>query len=113
MEEILDEFAGEWLITKVHGYTDAELHQGEPARIVFWGDETADLTCAGHFVTLDVRFGETIEGLPAVEFKESRQPGQKRVTVSGLGAIRRSRKTLEGSLTIGGRARAFTAKWEG
>lgn len=113
-EEVRDQFEGDWLITKVHGYTDAELHKTEPARLTFWTDDTADLECAGHSVTLDVQFGETLEGLPAVTFKGQRAPGRKRVTVSGVGLIRASKgKTLEGSLTIGGRARAFTAKWEG
>ena len=98
-EGVRDDFVGDWRITSVHGYTDAELHEGEPARISFEGDLTAVLVCAGVDVTLDVQFGETLEGLSAATFRGRRPPGQKRVTVSGLAAIRRSGRTLEGSLT--------------
>lgn len=109
-EEIREQFMGDWRITKVNGYTEAELHEGEPARLTFWEDETAELVCAGHDVDLDVQFDETVDGLAAVAFKGRGRAGQKRVTVSGLGAIRHTGKTLEGSLRIGGRARAFTAQ---
>lgn len=110
MEEICDHFAGEWRIVRVHGYSEAELNAGEPARITFWEDGTGELTCAGVSAVLDVDYGETLEGMSAVTFKGRRAPGEKRSAVSGLGAIRWESEKLEGSVRIGGRARAFVAE---
>ena len=108
-EEICDQFAGEWRIVRVHGYSDAERDAGSPASLTFWEDGTGDLTCAGVSVVIDVEYGETLEGLSAITFEGRRAPGEKRSAVSGLGAIRK-RGGLAGSVTIGGRARAFVAK---
>ena len=110
MEEICDHFAGDWKIVKVHGYSEAELNAGEPARITFWEDGTGLLTCAGVTKALEVDYGETLEGMSAVTFKSRRAPGEKRSTVSGLGAIQWKSEKLEGSVKIGGRARAFVAE---
>ena len=109
VEEVRAAFAGDWRITKLHGYTDAELQEGEPPRITFWEDGTGELVCGGMDVNVDVRYGETMEGLAAVTFKGRRSSGEKRASVSGLGAIQRGGKALQGSVTIGGRARGFTA----
>jgi hypothetical protein len=110
VEEICDHFAGDWPLVSVRGSTEAELNAGEPARITFWEDGTGEVVCAGVHAILDADYGETLEGLPAIQFKGRRSAGEKRSTVSGLGAIRRGGKKLEGSLKIGGRARAFVAK---
>ena len=110
MEEIGDHFAGDWRIVRVHGYSETQLNTGEPARMTFWEDGTGDLACAGVSVVLDVEYDETLEGSSAVIFKSRRAAGERRSAVSGLGAIKRDGDTLEGSLKIGGRARAFVAK---
>jgi hypothetical protein len=110
VEEICDHFAGDWRIVRVHGYSEAELNAGEPARITFWEDGTGELLCAAVNAVLDVDYGETLEGLSAITFKGRRSAGEKRSVVSGLGAIRLDGKRLEGSLKIGGRARAFVAE---
>lgn len=110
MGEICDEFAGDWRLVKVHGYTQEELDAGGPAYVTFWEDGSGDLSCAGVTTSLEVEYGETLEGLAAVQFKAQRPKGQGRGRVSGLGAIADHAVTLEGSLTIGGRARAFVAK---
>jgi hypothetical protein len=99
VEEICDEFAGDWRIASMKGYSEVELHANEPARITFWEDGTGQLVCGGESVILDVRYGETLEGLAAVTFRRPRSKGL--AAVSGLGAIRGDGK-LEGSAKIGG-----------
>jgi len=110
VEEICDHFAGDWQITEMQGYSEIELHAGEPARITFWEDGRGELVCGGENVTINVRYGETFEGLSAVTFKGRRSEGAKRAAVSGLGAIKEDEDTIEGSAKVGGRARGFVAK---
>lgn len=110
MEEIRDHFAGDWKIVSVHGYSEAELNAGEPAQFTFWEDGTGLLTCAGVSVAIEVDYGETLEGMSSVTFKGHLKPGEKRASVSGLGAIQWKSEKLEGSVRIGGRARAFVAE---
>lgn len=109
MEEICDEFNGDWEIVSMHGYSEAELHAKERARITFWEDGSGELVWGEDNATIQVRYGETMEGLAAMTFKRRREKGMKLATVSGLGAIQRGGE-LEGSATIGGRARGFVAK---
>ena len=110
MEEICDAFAGDWRIVEMRGYSEAELDASEQARFTFWEDGSGQLACGGESVIIEVRYGETMEGLAAMTFKARRAKGEKRAAASGLGAIRPDGDTIEGSATIGGRARGFVAK---
>lgn len=101
------EFMGDWDLVEVRGYTLEELRVEGVAGFKFFGDEKggAELWCGEVSCTLDVAFTEE-SGLPAIKFTESFSDGPR---VRGRGAIVRD-GWIEGSLTIGGRARAFVAK---
>lgn len=107
-DEPCDDFEGPWKLVKVSGYESL----GEP-NLYFWGhDGTAELHFAGMTGFLACKYGETLEGLPAVTFKWTGRDGEKTIRGSGLGAIQPDGKTLEGSLKIGRRASAFVAHRE-
>jgi hypothetical protein len=103
--EPCDDFEGPWKLVKVSGY---EL--GEKTQLYFWGhDGQGELDFGGMTGGLACKYGETLEGLPAVTFKWTGRAGEKALRGSGLGAIDADGKTLHGSLKIGRRASAFVA----
>ncbi len=106
--EPCDDFTGPWRLTKVSGYEPL----GETV-LYFWGhDGTGELGFAGMIGSLACKYGETLEGFPAVTFKLRGSLDGKSVRGSGLAAIERDERTLRGSLKIGRRASAFVAHRE-
>lgn len=107
--EPCDDFEGPWKLVKLTGCESL----GATSQFYFWGhDGMGQLDFAAVAGFLECKYGETPEGLPAVTFKLDGLDGEKPIRGSGLGAIQRDGKTLQGSLKIGRRASAFVAQRE-